>query len=259
MFKDTQLNSSNLCTGVISNSDNKSLKKGFIETLNHDLKTPIIAQIRALELMLQGSFGRLNNEQFEMIQLTLESCNYMYEMVANLISNYKFDNEEIELNYSYFNIINLIDDNIKKMENDLKNSNIKIVIISTLHNPLIAADFIRIEKVVQTLLFNSVNAAFKNSIMKVYLKDKEGMLSVKIESHSGYISPDKIEKMFAIHTYNTDKFHKIGKGIGLYFVKKIIEKHEGKIIAESYIEQKNILGFELPRDVSEKIVYQDCG
>ena len=256
MYKEVQLNSSNLCTGIISISDLQSLKKGFIEILNHDLKTPIIAQIRALELMLKGNFGMLNNEQSEIVQLTLESCNHMYEMVSTLISNYKFDNEELKLHYSYFDIISLIEENIKKMEQELLSSNIKIVIIPKVTNSFITADFIRIEKVVQTLLFNSVNSAFKNSIIKVYVSDRNKMLSVKIENHSCHISQDKIRQLFATHTYHSNKFHKIGTGIGLYFVKKIVEKHDGQIIAESFIDQRNILGFKIP--YSDEIIYKNC-
>ena len=171
MFKDTQSNCANFCTEIIDNTDLKDLKKSFVEILTHDLKTPILAQIRVLDMIVDGKFGQLSNEQSEMLNLTLESCNYMYTMVATLISTYKFDIEEPELNYSHFNIIQIIENTIKKTELFLKENNIKIVIIPEIKNPIISGDLIRLTKVIQTLLFNSLNTAFKNSIIKIYLEE----------------------------------------------------------------------------------------
>ncbi len=258
MYKDIQLNSANFLTEIINGTDLENLKRSFIEILTHDLKTPIIAQIRVLEMMLEGNFGRLNNEQSEMLQLTLESCNYMYTMVATLISTYRFDIEEPELYYSEFNIMQVIEETIKKVNAYLLENNLKVVVIPEIKTPVIAGDLVRITKVIQTLLFNSLNTAFKNSIMKVYLKEENGNLTVKFESRSGYISPEKIERRFKFHTYHTEKYDKIGTGIGLYLAKKIIEKHKGKIIAESLITQKNILGFQIPVEAPEEICYKNC-
>ena len=127
MYKDTHSNCANLCTEIINNTDLKDLKKSFIEILTHDLKTPILAQIRVLDMLVDGKFGEMNAEQAEMLQLTLESCNYMYTMVATLISTYKFDIEDIDLNYSHFNIIKIIEDTINLTKDYLTENNIKVV------------------------------------------------------------------------------------------------------------------------------------
>ncbi len=258
MFKDTPSNCANFCTKMINNTNLEDLKKSFVEILTHDLKTPILAQIRVLDMLVEGKFGELSYEQSEMLNLTLESCNYMYTMIATLISTYKYDIEKPELNYSHFNIMQIIEETIKKITPYLKENQIKIVIIPDIKSPIIAGDLIRLTKVVQTLLFNSVNTAFKNSIMKIYLQESKKNFSVKIERQSGYISSEKIKKMFQFHTYSTEKYDKIGTGIGLFLVNKIIEKHNGKIIAESSIDQKNILGFEIPKKALNRIYYENC-
>lgn len=258
MYKDRRHKSSECRTKLLCSTDIELLRKSFIETLTHDLKTPILAQIRALDLMLNGNFGEFNKEQSEMLQLTLESCQYMYEMVSTLISTYKYENEEFELNYSYFNIMQIIEEIIKKINNVVTENNIKIVIIPEIKNPIIAGDLIRIKKVIETLLFNSINMAFKNSIIKIYLVQNEDTISVKFESRGGYIQPEKLNQMFKIHTFHFEKYDKIGAGIGLYLVEKIIEKHNGTIIAKSEITQKNTLGFEIPLDTPEEIFYENC-
>ncbi len=258
MLKDRQLKRVIACSELVKTNNLEDLRKSFIETLTHDLKTPILAQIRALELILQNRFGELNKEQSEMLQLSLDSCQYMYEMVSTLISTYKFENEEFKLNYSHFNVIQLIEENIESVDKYLKANNIKIVIIPEITSPMIAGDIIRIQKVIQALLFNSLNSAYKNSILKIRLNEQNKKMIVEFESHSCYIEPAKLEKMFRLNTSHAEKFDKIGTGIGLFLAKKIIEKHNGEIIAKSDIRQRNTFGFKIPIKAPQQIFYQNC-
>ncbi len=247
---DRKLISLNLQQDLINSTDLQDLRKSFIETLAHDLKTPILAQIRALELMLGGSFGQFSEEQSDILGLTLESAKYMYNMVSTLISTYKFDSENFDLNYSEFNIVEMTEGEVKNMENYFIEKNIKAVIIPKIKKPYISADIIRLQKVIQTLLLNSINLAFRNSVIKVIITDNAKSLTFKIESHSGFIPQERMTKMFKIS--NNESYDKIGMGIGLYLVKKIVEKHNGTVIAQSSINQKNILGFVIPTEVYSK-------
>lgn len=70
----------------------------FITDLSHDLKIPTIAQIRALELLLKGEFGKLTTEQEEMIQLILESCKCLYKTELLLFSICNLENYNIKNN-----------------------------------------------------------------------------------------------------------------------------------------------------------------
>lgn len=72
------------------------LKKDFIETIKHELKTPVLAQIRVLELLLSGHFGKLKFEQSEILKSTLNSCEYMYKIISDIIYTYKFENNDSE-------------------------------------------------------------------------------------------------------------------------------------------------------------------
>ena len=238
------MNKTDLHNSIIHGSDVYDLRNNFIETLAHDLKTPIIAQIRVLDLLVSGHFGILNSKQTDIINTTLDSCKYMYEMVSTLISTYRFENEDFKLNMSYFNLIKIIEDSVNSVKLFLKTNNIKIVIVSETDKFFIFGDEIRLKKVFESILFNSLNFSFKNSIIKIYIKNINNSVSVTLENQGCYISPDKFDSLFKMQL--TKNFDKIGSGIGLYLAKKIVEKHNGKIIAKSDIRQKIYLGFEIP-------------
>ena len=125
--------------------------------------------------------------------------------------------------------INKLYNDIESLNSILKKENIKVVVINKLKTPLINADAIRIQKVIHTLIVNSINIASKNTILKITMKENPEEITVLIESHGVYISSEKMKKMFDMYTYNTEKYNKIGSGIGLYLVKKIIEKHNGTL------------------------------
>ena len=85
----------------------ENAKNSFIATLMHDLKTPTTAQLNMLKLLLNGSFGELNNEQKEMLSLTNCSCQYMADLVATIVDSYKCDCHKLNLNCKDFDILTL--------------------------------------------------------------------------------------------------------------------------------------------------------
>lgn len=72
--------------------DLTEIRNFLIETMKHELKTSVIAQIRILDLLLVGRFGKLNKEQKDIIYATLDSCKYMYKIISDIIYTYKFKN-----------------------------------------------------------------------------------------------------------------------------------------------------------------------
>ena len=224
-------------------------RETYIATLSHDLKTPTIAQVRALELMLSGQFGEFNQEQKEMLKLTLDSCNYMYDMVYTLLSTYKFENGDISLNFSSLNFTKVVKESIKEVLN-LAQENSVTVDFSEKSVYKIVADKIEMKRVVINLLSNAINYAFQNSRVSISVKISGKNLEFYVKNSSPYIEPSAMNGLFRKYVSHSDKFNKVGVGLGLYLSKKIVEAHGGKIIAKSFKNQSNIFGFSIPLDCS---------
>lgn len=226
-------------------------RETYIATLSHDLKTPAIAQVRALELLLSGQLGEFNEEQREMLKLTLDSCKYMYDMVYTLLSTYKFENGDISLNYSSFDISKMIFESINEISNLASENSIKIDFTTKDGEVKISADRMELKRVVINLLSNAINYAFPGSTVNVYLNLKNDKVEVKVQNAGPYIEPEVMEKLFRKYVTHSEKYNKVGIGLGLYLSKKIIETHQGKIIAESAKTNQNTFGFEVPIYLSE--------
>ncbi len=232
-------------------------RETYIATLSHDLKTPAIAQVRALELLLSGQLGDFNDEQKEMLKLTLDSCNYLYDMVYTLLSTYKFENGDITLNYSSFDISTMISESIKELSNLAQENSIKITYLSENTICKISADRIELKRVIVNLLSNAINYAFSGSTVEVLLNATESNIEVKVKNAGPYIESEVMSKLFRKYVSHSEKYNKVGIGLGLYLSKKIVEAHNGKIIAESYIENQNIFGFSIPIITKNKLKESD--
>lgn len=220
-------------------------RETYIATLSHDLKTPTIAQVRALELLLSGQLGELNDEQREMIKLTLDSCNYMYDMVYTLLSTYKFENGDIALNYSSFDINKMITESIHEISN-LATENSITIEFSPKKEHIVNADRIELKRVIVNLLSNAINYAFSGTKVHVDIKKTCKNIEVRVQNSGHYIEPSTLSGLFRKYVTHSEKFNKVGIGLGLYLSKKIVEAHNGKIICESTKQQKNTFGFSIP-------------
>ena len=221
-------------------------RETYIATLTHDLKTPTIAQVRALELLLSGQLGPFNDEQKEMLNLTLDSCKYMYDMVYTLLPTYKFENGDVVLNYSSFDLVEIISDSINELSNIAHENNIRLKFIHKDAICNVDADRIELKRVIINLLSNAINYAYTYTEVFIYLKKIGDNVEVRVKNSSKYIDPESMSKLFRKYVTHSEKYNKVGIGLGLYLSKKIIDAHNGKIIAESSQNEHNTFGFIIP-------------
>ena len=221
-------------------------RETYVATLTHDLKTPTIAQIKALDILLSQDLGSLTKDQKDLLKMTKDSCEYMYDMISTLLSTYKYENGDYKLNYEDCNINDLISESCDELETLLQEKNIKVHIANLHQNQIIQCDKIQIKRVIINILSNAIYYAYENSEILLTIESQQRDFVVKIENSSHYINPTLMANIFKKYVSHADKFNKIGAGLGLYLAKQIIDAHKGQIIAESFEDNRNIFGFKLP-------------
>ena len=221
-------------------------RETYVATLTHDLKTPTIAQIKALDLLLNDHMGPLNNEQKELLTLTKDSCNFMYEMLSTLLSTYKYENGDYALNCEKCNIISLVEEAGNELESMLKEKDVSIRINTEGTFFDTECDRMQIKRVVTNILGNAISYAYNNTEIVITIKQNENNISFEAKNESPYINPETIEGLFKKYVSHAAKYNKIGVGLGLYLSKQIIDAHNGDIYAQSFKENYNIFGFNIP-------------
>ena len=132
-------------------------KELFIETLIHDLKTPLQAQITGLKLLKKDKKSVLTNNQIELIDIILESAEFMKEMLFSVLDIYKLENGVIKLNYELLNIDKLIQICVNELNSEAISKNVRIKYINSLQNPFVYVDKTLFRRVITNMLNNGIN------------------------------------------------------------------------------------------------------
>lgn len=226
----------------------KRQRDTYISTLNHDLKIPTIAQIRALELLLDESMGSINSAQKEIINSTLDSCRHMYEMLSTITSTYKYENKDFVLDIEKVEVLDLMYDCFASASKRLEDKNVKVILRSREMFYNIFADKTQLQKAFENLINYCISSAYENTNVICEVKksrDRENVF-VSLVFESPYISFEKLQNMFNMYSTPSEKMDKVGSGLGLYLAKQIIEAHNGEITVESNEKNFSTYNIKLP-------------
>ena len=220
-------------------------RETFISTINHDLKIPALAQIRAMELLLSENLGILNQNQKEIVSLTLESCRAMYSMLSAILSSYKYENKDIILDLEDIDITKIISDCINANFSILQSKNINCKIFSDNKNLNVIADRIQIKKALINLINYCLSKTVNNSKFLCKTEKFNKNIVISLIFKNPFTDVEKMENMFNMYTTSAEKLDKVGTGLRLYLAKQIITAHKGTVSFDK-TKSKNICSIVLP-------------
>ncbi len=236
-------------TNLDLNKDNLMLKRQrerFIATLNHDLKTPAIAQVRSLDLILNGNFGKLMTEQYNMIKLTKESCQNMLDIIVTVLDNYKFENNQIHLCEHNIDLIELIENCCVELKDIFASKSLSVKIFPSNNLYKIPGDVILLGRAVRNIIENSVSYAYENSDFIIKIHNIGMNTCISIVNEGIPLPEDTINRLFDPYECNSSMYNKIGFGIKLYLAQQIIQAHNGGIIAKNELSGGTVFDIILP-------------
>jgi len=205
------------------------MKDEFLEMTSHELKTPISSISGFIELMSDEKLGSLTDQQKEALEIMPHNIMRLKGSINKMLDITRLESLGMELNLKKVQITNIIQDLVNTFKTVAKTKNITLT-TSLPKLPEVYADKEELEKVISDLIDNAIKYTDKGSVIVEAEQDK-GNIIVKVkDTGKGLRKKDK-EQIFtkffqADHT-------KPGSGLGLTICKKIIEKHGGKVWAES--------------------------
>ena len=208
-------------------------RDNFIETLTHDLKTPVRAEKRALELLYDGNFGELTADQKDIIKEMLNSSNYMMRMTDNILTRYKIENGSCKINKHPYSIKKTLESCLENMKYLFENENQTIKITTDIKDDVFNYDECEIKRALTNLIANASEYSPSDSVIEICIKQKKDKLELSIKDDGPGISQEKIAAIFDTTKTLTSRFKKVGSGLGLFITKKIMEAHNGTLKIES--------------------------
>lgn len=187
-----------------------------INSIAHDLKTPLVT-IRGLNSLLAMS------GDVDKASIYSQKIDSAVEKMSDMISGFLYESSKQNID-----AIELI--NYMRAQIPLDDDNLKISMTNTENLPHIHVNKIRVSRALLNIVENAivVKTAFSVKEIMINVYEKDNYLTIEIKDNGIGIPADKIDAVWEAG-YTT----KNSTGLGLYFVKKIVEDNDGRVRIES--------------------------
>jgi PAS domain S-box-containing protein len=223
--------------------------ESFSYSVSHDLRAPIRHISGFIDLLKKNIETALDDKNKRYLQLVIDSTKEMGNLIDELLTFSRMGRKPVEVNSIDLHLI--INEIISTIQSDIKQRKIKWEIPKL---PVVFADPGLIKIVLTNLISNAVKyTAGKGeaviNISEYSNKDNKGndYNVICIKDNGAGFDMKYYDKLFGIfqRLHSSEDFE--GTGIGLATVKKIIQKHNGKVWAESEVDKGAAFYFSLPK------------
>lgn len=234
------------------------MKTEFVSVASHQLRTPLTAIRWTLEELAGGELGRLNDQQQDYVNQSLESSERMMNLVNDLLNVSRLETGRLSVEPKPTDLAELVGGVIREYQPVAKAKKCRII-FNTSKPKLkkINIDSSLIRQVVTNFISNGVkySPVAKDSVVSVSLSanKQEVIFSVK---DSGVGIPKTAQSRIFEKFFRADNVVKMeteGSGLGLYISKMIIEISGGRLWFESQEGKGSTFYFSLPLSGSKKI------
>lgn len=226
------------------------LKDNFLNNTTHELKSPLIPIKSQSQLLLEDTYGALNAEQKESVEMILRNEAHLESVVGDVMDISKLRSKKIKFTFNEEGDLGKIIENaVKDMVELAKKRSITLVLKPMPELPKIRLDERRITQVIDNLLHNALKFTPAKGRITVKVEKGKKDVTVSVADTGIGMSAETLEKLFTpFFQADSDAARRYpGTGLGLSISKGFVEAHGGSIRAESQGEEKgSTLSFTLP-------------
>jgi len=203
------------------------IKNDLISNITHEFKTPIATVATALEALENFNASEDKAKTKKYVSISSKQLEKLHQMVEKLLETATLDSEQLLLKKEPHDMVELIDQITQKHKTLATEKQIHF---HTKTDAIITnIDIFHFENAISNIIDNAVK--YGGNTIEVSINDLSNSIEISISDNGNGIEKSQQEKIF-------DKFYRVSKGnthdvkgfgIGLYYSKKIIEKHHGTI------------------------------
>jgi two-component system, OmpR family, phosphate regulon sensor histidine kinase PhoR len=224
-----------------------TIKNDFINNMTHELKTPISTISLASQMLLDGSVNT-NQSVIERISSVIYAeSNRLSLQVEKVLQMAIFNEGRLKMKFKNFDMHELITTVVQNFEIRVHSDNGQISLTKKAVNYTIYGDQVHITNVLFNLLDNAVKYSKEKPNIEVVTENINKKLVVSVKDNGIGIAKEHQKLVFErFYRVPTGNVHDVkGFGLGLHYVYKIIEAHNGTIEIESAINKgtKFIINF----------------
>jgi signal transduction histidine kinase/CheY-like chemotaxis protein len=211
------------------------LKSEFLANMSHELRTPLNAIIGFSELLLDQTFGDLNEAQSDYVSDILSSGRHLLDLINDILDLSKIEAGRMDLRVELFDVTQLIEEAMSTLQVAADRKQIDFSHEAPADLPLFSGDRAKLKQILYNLLSNAIK--FTPEGGRVWLTCSGDAESVEIsvcDTGIGIRKEDQARIFDAFIQVDGSYSRKYqGTGLGLTLVKRFAELHGGSVGVES--------------------------
>lgn len=225
------------------------LKNNFIGMAAHDLRNPLGVILNFSEFLKDDLKDELSEQHLSFLQNIVNSSEFMYRLVEDLLDFSKIESGKIQLNFEEFDLVQILKAIVANSNTLSKRKKIKVNFDANVEAININADSNKIMQVFHNLIDNAVKFSPEGSEINVVLKNQKEKILLYVKDQGKGIASEDQEKVFVPFTSIATKgtAGEKGTGLGMSIVKRIVDSHKGEIWLESEPGKGTTFFVELPK------------
>lgn len=214
------------------------LQKDFVNNFTHEFKTPLAVMKIAADVMVQPGIEKKTERLAKYSHVIKEQTEHLQNQVERLLKTASVENSKLPVKKEPCQLNELIQTALSQIEPLLVSKNASVDFIPDENEPVINADRSQLQLVIVNLVENAAKYCIKQPHIIIELKNGDNEYYTIVLKDNGVGIEEKNLKFVFKKFYRvpTGNIHAVaGFGLGLNFVKKVMDAHDGKIQINSVV------------------------
>ncbi len=226
------------------------MKTDFVNNMTHELKTPISTISLASQMLGDKSVPVEMKNLGHISGVISKETDRLGQQVEKVLQMAIFEKGKIDLKKKTGDIHQIIENVADNFRIQLDNKDGSLKLILGAENSYVAFDEVHMTNVISNLMDNAIKYCDKNPEIEIETCNNNSHIELIVKDNGIGISKEDqkkvFDKFFRVYTGN---IHNIkGFGLGLSYVKRIVDEHQGNISVESELNKGAAFKIELPQN-----------
>jgi two-component system, OmpR family, phosphate regulon sensor histidine kinase PhoR len=213
------------------------IKSDFINNMTHEFKTPLATISLAVDALKNDKVKGNDEKTNYFTNIIKEENKRMNKQVETILQAALLDKQEVQLNLKKLHANDLITLALNNITLQVEEKEGKLDVQFNAEKDMVLADEVHFTNLINNLLDNAVKYSKDNLEIKLSTSNTGNQLKIKIEDNGIGMNKETVNKIFEkFYRAHTGNIHNVkGFGLGLSYVKTMVEAHHGTIKADSVL------------------------
>ncbi|MDA3944360.1 MAG: HAMP domain-containing sensor histidine kinase [Bacteroidetes bacterium] len=238
---------------IIRQKKISEIRTDFINNMTHEFKTPIATISLASEMLLKPEVIARQDKAAKYAKVIIHENARLQNQVEQILQIAILDKGETRLDFQLCNVHELLKELIQGFQLLVDENNGKLTYRLNADKVYVNGDPMHLSHMISNVLDNAIKYSAEAAEITIETTNKSNTLIISISDNGIGIAPENHDLIFKnLYRVHTGNVHNVkGFGIGLYYVKRIVQLHGGNIKVISDINKGSTFVINLPIDTEK--------